>query len=263
MNEHNSDDGGIGTEEWCGGGAWDAILSFPSVFWVAGNCRHQRDLVRAGILGASSIVVMSHSTKELDRDEFADSTAIMTHHIIYQTLQQRGLLGRQHITVEILERSNIRFLNMRDLSMVRSYHGARRRGGGIGSGGYWMAPIFASGQVLVSSLVDNVLFQAYSKTHILDLVKLCCGVRFKQAIELDQILGIDSSNVCLMKVPPRFVGKSFLSLFQALALLNGIIPLGLYRAPDRELNNALPFVFTNPLPGILLKQTDMVYVLKS
>ncbi|KAG0363457.1 potassium channel, sub T, member 2 [Gamsiella multidivaricata] len=238
MNEHNSDDGGIGTEEWCGGGAWDAILSFPSVFWVAGNCRHQRDLVRAGILGASSIVVMSHSTKELDRDEFADSTAIMTHHIIYQTLQQRGLLGRQHITVEIckfsfyysleywiqrfdmrdmvltchtacasdlVERSNIRFLNMRDLSMVRSYHGARRRGGGIGSGGYWMAPIFASGQVLVSSLVDNVLFQAYSKTHILDLVKLCCGVRFKQAIELDQILGIDSSNVCLMKVPPRFV----------------------------------------------------------
>ncbi|KAH7048868.1 hypothetical protein BKA57DRAFT_393840 [Linnemannia elongata] len=66
-----------------------------------GNCRHQRDLVRAGILGASSIVIMSHSVEGLDRDEFADSTAIMAHHMIYQTLRQRGLLGRQHIVVDI------------------------------------------------------------------------------------------------------------------------------------------------------------------
>lgn len=119
----------------CSGGYWDAILSFPRVYWVSvstfaflcfsrlrpsylsssfltskclffhtflqGNCRHQRDLVRAGILGASSIVIMSHSVEGLDRDEFADSTAIMAHHMIYQTLRQRGLLGRQHIVVDI------------------------------------------------------------------------------------------------------------------------------------------------------------------
>ncbi|KAF8937868.1 potassium channel, sub T, member 2 [Dissophora ornata] len=276
MEEHESDensDWARAEERGCAGGTWSAILSFPRVFWVAGNCRHQRDLVRAGILGASSIVVMSHSVNGLDRDEFADSTAIMAHHMVYQTLQQRNLLGRQHIVVEILERSNIRFLVMRDLSMVRAYHGLNRQknflkgkgssGLSVGPSGFWMTPIFASGQVLVTSLLDNVLFQAYSKTHILDLVKLCCGVRFKQAIELDQILGIDCSNVCLIETPPQFVGKSFLNLFQALSLKDGIIPLGLYRAPDRELNNALPFVFTNPLPGILLKNTDMVYVLKS
>lgn len=44
---------------------------------------------------------MSHSMEGLDRDEFADSTAIMSHHMTYQTLRQRGLLGRQHIIVEI------------------------------------------------------------------------------------------------------------------------------------------------------------------
>ncbi|KAG0200144.1 potassium channel, sub T, member 2 [Mortierella sp. GBA30] len=259
-----------GVDERYGAGNWDAILSFPRVYWVSGNCRHQRDLVRAGILGASSIVVMAHSVAGLDRDEFADSTAIMAHHMIYQTLQQRGLLGRQHIIVDISERSNIRFLNMRNLSMIGSNQEVIAKVSRIGTGsasstagGFWMTPIFASGQVLVSSLLDNVLFQAYSKTHILDLIKLCCGVRFKQAIELDQLLGIDSSNICLIETPAQFVGKSFLKLFQALALLYGIVPLGLYRAPDRELNNALPFVFSNPLPGILLKQTDMIYVLKS
>ncbi|KAG0020567.1 potassium channel, sub T, member 2 [Podila clonocystis] len=256
--------GGVSIEdgdERCSSGNWDAILSFPRVFWVTGNCRHQRDLVRAGILGASSIVIMSHSLEGLHRDEFADSTAIMSHHMTYQTLRQRGLLGRQHIIVEIAERSNIRFLNMRDVNGIKTHDGIQTKI--KGTGGFVMTPLFASGQVLVSSLLDNVLFQAYSKTHILDLIKLCCGVRFKQAIELDQMLGIDSSNICLIETPPEFVGQSFLKLFQVLALVYGVIPMGLYRAPNRELNNQLPFVFTNPLPGILLRATDMIYVLKS
>ncbi|KAF9141898.1 potassium channel, sub T, member 2 [Mortierella sp. GBA39] len=260
-----------GSYEKCSGGYWDAILSFPCVYWVSGNCRHQRDLVRAGILGASSIVIMSHSVEGLDRDEFADSTAIMAHHMIYQTLRQRGLLGRQHIVVDISERSNIRFLNMRNLANTYNTYNdtktitnvSRINVGSSNNGGFWMSPIFASGQVLVSSLLDNVLFQAYSKTHILDLIKLCCGVRFKQAIELDQMLGIDCSNICLIDAPKEYIGKSFLKLFQGLALLYGIIPLGLYRAPDRELNNAMPFVFSNPLPGIIIKDTDKIYVLKS
>lgn len=183
-------------------------------------------------------------------------------------------------------------MNMRDVIGVKTHDGIQTET--KSTGGFVMTPLFASGQVLVSSLLDNVLFQAYSKTHILDLIKLCCGVRLKQAIELDQMLGIDSSNICLIETPPEFVvrptaamakkrtladenitdsfcfsvkkkiqGHSFLKLFQVLALLYGVIPMGLYRAPDRELNNQLPFVFTNPLPGILLKATDMIYVLKS
>ncbi|KAF9403639.1 potassium channel, sub T, member 2 [Mortierella sp. AD011] len=243
---------------------------------IPGNCRRQRDLVRAGILGASSIVIMSHRINDLDRDEFEDSTAIMAHHMIHQTLQQRNLLGEKHIVVEIFERSNIRFLNMygpssttnRPFKRFATTSKFKRTKysddqGRSNPGGFWMTPIFASGQVLVSSRLDNVLFQAYSKAHILDLVKLCCGVRFKQAIELDQVLGIDCSNICLIDPPAFSVGKPFVNLFQNLALGYGIVPLGLYRAPDPDLNNALPFVFTNPLPGILLKSTDKIYVLKS
>ncbi|KAF9435810.1 hypothetical protein BGZ76_005494 [Entomortierella beljakovae] len=214
--------------------AWSAILSFPRVFWVVGNCRKQRDLVRAGILGASNIVVMSHRPNGLDRDEFEDSTAIMAHHMISQTLQKRGLLGRQHIVVEICEKSNIRFLNLsvapirsdiRRRSMIKTKSSSNQDR--MNPGGFWMTPIFASGQVLVSSLLDNVLYQAYSKAHVLDLVKLCCGIRFKQAIELDQILGIDCSNICLIEPPPLYVGKSFSAVFRFLSLGYGIVPLGI------------------------------------
>ncbi|KAI8354846.1 hypothetical protein B0O80DRAFT_507681 [Mortierella sp. GBAus27b] len=196
--------------QYSGGSAevWEAILSFPRVFWVIGNCRHQRDLVRAGILGASSIVVMSHVINGLEGDEFSDSTAIMAHYMIYQTLQQRNLLGRQHIIVEMLERGNIRFMNVRDLSISQAYQGSRSSSPRSSSGGFWMSPIFASGQVLIAGLLDNVLYQAYSKTHIIDLVRLCCGVRLKQSIEMDQMLGIDCSTVCLIETPAQFVVRT-------------------------------------------------------
>ena len=101
----------------------------------------------------------------------------------------------------------MRNLNTMEYSSNRNNNrsSVSRIGGGSGNGGFWMTPIFASGQVLVSSLLDNVLFQAYSKTHILDLIKLCCGVRFKQGIELDQMLGIDCSNICLIDPPAEYI----------------------------------------------------------
>lgn len=95
---------------------------------------------------------------------------------------------------------------MRDVNGVKTHDDIQAKV--KGTSGFVMTPLFASGQVLVSSLLDNVLYQAYSKTHILDLIKLCCGVRFKQAIELDQMLGIDSSNICLINTPPEFVVRN-------------------------------------------------------
>lgn len=95
---------------------------------------------------------------------------------------------------------------MRDVNGVKTHGDIQAKV--KGTSGFVMTPLFASGQVLVSSLLDNVLYQAYSKTHILDLIKLCCGVRFKQAIELDQMLGIDSSNICLINTPPEFVVRN-------------------------------------------------------
>ncbi|KAF9160445.1 hypothetical protein DFQ26_005503 [Actinomortierella ambigua] len=305
----------------------NAILAFPRVYWIIGNCRQRRDLVRAGLLGANRIVVMSHA-KECDgsQDEFADSVAIMANHMIHQTLYERGLLGRQSIVVELKESTNIRFLRMRpdltelfafkkrlsppravcipelrppssssppsqDGTRLSSTRGATTampvgpgrdtptelgldaaassakpyalgQGSGLRSSQVVMSPIYASGQVLVGSLLDNVLFQSYTKKHIIDLIKLCCGVRFKQASEMDQLLGVDCSHVCLVNTPTQFVGKAFLKLFQELALVHGVIPLGLFRAPDQQLGNVLPFVFTNPLPGILLRPGDQIYVLR-
>ena len=42
------------------------------------------------------------------------------------------------------------------------------------------------------------------------------------------------------------------------------IPLGIYRAPNPYLSNALPFVYTNPVPGtgdIKLRADDRIFAI--
>jgi hypothetical protein len=61
---------------------------------------------------------------------------------------------------------------------------------------------------------------------------------------------------------PLLQGRPFLELFQELVMNHGIVPLGIYRAADESgLGNELPFVYTNPLASMLLKETDIICVL--
>lgn len=64
-------------------------------------------------------------------------------------------------------------------------------------------------------------------------------------------------------MPPEFVNQTFAYMFETLLLDYGIMPLGLLRAADDSLGNELPFVYTNPVPSLILKASDQVYILSS
>ncbi|KAI9470066.1 MAG: hypothetical protein EXX96DRAFT_588667 [Benjaminiella poitrasii] len=61
-------------------------------------------------------------------------------------------------------------------------------------------------------------------------------------------------------MPPEYVDLSFMILFKALLIRYEVLAIGLYRAPCSILGNELPFVYVNPVPSIILKASDMVYV---
>jgi hypothetical protein len=67
----------------------------------------------------------------------------------------------------------------------------------------------------------------------------------------------------LVPVPLPFVGKSYLALFESFLLDHEATCLGLYRAPEEQMGNELPFVYTNPVSSLLLKKTDRIYLLAS
>ncbi|KAJ3014222.1 potassium channel, sub T, member 2 [Thoreauomyces humboldtii] len=130
-----------------------------------------------------------------------------------------------------------------------------------GVDGYLYAPVYAGGRVLAASMLDALLFESHFNNAVLDIFKLFCGIRLKRDIDMDNLLGIEPSFLCYVKVPEDFVGRTFLQLYGELAINHGILPIGLLRQPDESLGNKLPFVFTNPLPSIVLKDTDLVYAL--
>ena len=75
---------------------------------------------------------------------------------------------------------------------------------------------------------------------------------------------MESKSLCYISVPSLFVGLSFGDLFNDLLMKHEILAIGIFRDDiSDELENTLPFVYTNPLSSLLLKSTDLVYVLAS
>ena len=97
------------------------------------------------------------------------------------------------------------------------------------------------------------------------MVKLFCGIRYERTVQAYKDLKVDPSHLCYVDCPVEFVGNTFGDLYETFSVQNGIIPLGLLRpAGDfKESGNILPYVYTNPLRSILLKEHDLVFVLKS
>ncbi|TPX56518.1 hypothetical protein PhCBS80983_g04476 [Powellomyces hirtus] len=245
-----------------------ALAQFPNVFVVLGDPRKKRDLCNAGVVGAKKVVIVNMHKgveTEADQDEtFADSSAMF-----HKTGQ------RKFVVVELLTRIHIKFLrptakrtlkkrNRRtpagprssQLSLLDTYTSD------AGIDNYLYAPVYAGGRVLAASMLDAVLFETFFNSAVLEIFKLMCGVRLQRDVEMDEELGIDPSFLCYVEVPDCYVGRTYLSLYAEFALNQNIIPIGLLRDTDNvSLGNKIPFVFTNPLPSIVLRASDLVYAL--
>lgn len=75
-------------------------------------------------------------------------------------------------------------------------------------------------------------------------------------------IGAQVSSLTSVPVPSKFIGKTFGDLYYYLAVCKQTVALGVYRPVDAELENVLPFVYTNPLPTMILLEGELVYVLK-
>ncbi|KAJ3147652.1 potassium channel, sub T, member 2 [Geranomyces variabilis] len=250
-----------------------ALAQFPSVFILVGDPRNKNTLLRAGVVGAARVLIVNlHRTvdeedRQPDQDEsFADSSAIMVSQMIYQMFRPGQ---KKLVVVELLTRIHIKFLRPTAKRILKRRNRRRQATPAVestenpdaGVDHYLYAPVYAAGRVLAASMLDAVLFETFFNSAVLEIFKLMCGLRLPRDVEMDALLGVDPSFLCHVHVPADYVGRTFVQLYAEFALNQGILPLGLLRAPDETLGNKLAFVFTNPLPSLVLKTTDIVYVL--
>ena len=184
-------------------------------------------------------------------------------------------------------------------------------------------PRYASGNVYFSNFFDSVLAQSYFNAEIVSIISslinpkddICewghqgpdvgeilmkvsednplCPVTQAHLKLRSSIIGGEgcSQNCCfrLIAVPLEYYGRFYVDLFKDLVLNHNLLPVGLYREPEREeggniqqegkqdypdhaehkerqaqgsrADNVLPFVLTNPNQAAFLRRGDHVYVL--
>ncbi|GAA5800454.1 hypothetical protein HPULCUR_005884 [Helicostylum pulchrum] len=135
-------------------------------------------------------------------------------------------------------------------------------------------PAYAAGDVVADSLISNVLLsQTYYKPDIVSIIKTLCGMPGplydgSAAYLLSTTPEIKTASAAArlaphltnIRMPTEFIGRTYAVLFKTLLTKYEVLAIGLFRAPDNELGNELPFVYANPVSSLILKDSDMVYV---
>ena len=104
---------------------------------------------------------------------------------------------------------------------------------------YDQTPVFASGEVYLSSLMDSLICQAYYNSALINVLKqLLIGDSKKNSnqgskrikIQDSDFSHVQTSNLYHIKVPKYYHGKRYSKLFDNLTTRRSMIPLGLYRS---------------------------------
>ncbi|CAO3626501.1 unnamed protein product [Cunninghamella blakesleeana] len=235
---------------------FELLSRFPRIYFVVGSPRYPDDLLRAGVKNAQQVILMSDTEPSDSIESSSDSPAIMTSHLLDLLIPESNI--DSYRIVNLCEKANIRFMQLLQGKDVAEEMDIL------------YTPAYASGEVVVDSLISNVLLsQTYYKPDIVSIIKALCGmpgpIITGDAAVMDittlSTISMNAPHLTSMPVPEAFIGLTFSILFEALLLDNGILAVGLLRAPDEEMGNELHFVYANPVPSLILKADDSVYIL--
>ncbi|KAJ3207429.1 GTPase-activating protein S23 [Entophlyctis luteolus] len=275
---------------------FDVLSVFPEINYMVGDPRQKKVLLEAGINGCFKVVILKMGTNF--SDDFAGSESIMISHMIHYMHKRNEIDSAKTVVLEVARRSHIAYLHpsattvahlsykkrlrnaVKNMSVSvgleklgKGKHGSfekvvdrpKRRGtllradeeNVVGDIGYVYAPIFAAGRVVAASMLDGVIFQLHKNPYLVEIMLLLCGVDRYGGRKLPA--GVTKNWIAQIAVPASFVGLTYVELYFELSMKQGMIPMGLYRQGDVESRNKLPYVYTNPLPGVLLKEGDAVF----
>ena len=240
---------------------------FPKVSFLVGDYRQTSVLKRAGLFQCSRVVLTNVSSQkctnqEVENFEFEDTTTIMLANLIEKMFRDAGIPNSPVCDISL--RVNIHLLGYSSRSFFKKsatkeekYTDSQIK---LIDDGY-LSPFYAAGNVISPVMLENLVSNSYHLPSTIKLFNCFSGVRFQPEIEIDLALNIQVSNLRYILVPQGHVSKTFGELYQVLSSM-GILAIGILRDNlGTDLENPLPFVYTNPPWSLTLKESDFVYVL--
>ena len=242
---------------------WNSISYFDEIFLVQGDPMNKKDLLRAGILSASKVVILSPRISEIssfknnpshEKEEESSSSSARG-----LTREEENLLDAKTIfkynlvnemrndvfcLIELINPNNISFLNNKNRKNNDEYV--------IIKAGFdiTLTTSFASGEVYYSNVMDNLMSQIYYNPNLLGVIKkIIMGEGQKKIINnsLKQYYNVKSGNLYLIDMPPledfkeltvdkesndKNENKSeinFKTVFQYLLMTKKMIAIGVYK----------------------------------
>ena len=251
---------------------WNSISYFDEIFLVQGNPLERKDLLRAGILSASKVVILSpsiseistfkttSSTHEKEEDNNSSSARGLTREeenlLDAKTIFKYNLVTEMNndvfCLIELINPNNISFLNNKNRN--NDEYVIIKAGFDI-----TLTTSFASGEVYYSNVMDNLMSQIYYNPNLLGVIKkIIMGEGQKKIINnsLRQYYNVKSGNLYLIDMPPledfkeisdekdseKSDNKSeinFKVVFQYLLMTKKMIAIGVYKENIKK-KSALP-----------------------
>lgn len=246
------------------------LHSYPRVIYVRGSPLKLRSLITAGVDRCSRLLMVANGSQDPKTSEpiMMDQEAILLLSVLES---QRSLWGRlPDVICELQVPSNIRQLDetyeeappARPDPFSPDASFAERGGGGGGS--RQSLPItyssqfnrtharYATGGIILRAEFSSLFAAAYYTSGVLDLLKSMTQPPSNPAASI------------VWKVPATMamLNQTFESVFAELVEKEAI-PIGLCRAPSKQLGNQLSWVYTCPAPDTTIQPGDSVYLLAS
>jgi len=209
--------------------------------------------------------------------------------------------SRINVTVELISSENLRLLDESEMGTGASMHmqggvlgddEPEKKPAGFfesmaeafGVGGSemaasesWLSPSFASGHAFLSTVTDTIFAQSFYNRHLIAIIQeLVIGTPNILSETWNKVLGseigvVDGSHLHLIVTPTSYHNRSYSFVLYSL-LQKGVLAMGLRRGvtvadPDQvfqsnvDESNSQPYVYTNPSPSTIVRETDLLYVL--
>ncbi|KAH8961722.1 hypothetical protein BDL97_05G064000 [Sphagnum fallax] len=251
---------------------WGCVGVFPQIYFVIGSPTYELDLLRAGVLQAEKVVILTQGNSEQpmleianDKDHNASSLAFsldVNNVFIAATVERLLRPIKDQVIVELQEETEIQYLRPRVTFDRRMFDTEMYRRNRVAT--FQFAPPYMDGKAFCPSTLNFLMFATFYNRQVMAIVE--------QLVSGGQVLMTDnesnreySSETTLRQldqvpVPKAYVGQTFEQLFLGMLRFEGCLALGLYRARGNK-GSVSAFVSTNPEPTELLESTDLVYIL--
>ncbi|CAK9193104.1 unnamed protein product [Sphagnum troendelagicum] len=251
---------------------WGCVGVFQHIYFVIGSPSYELDLLRAGVLQAEKVVILTQGNVEQpmleianDEDHNASSAAFsldVNNVFIAATVERLLRPIKDRVIVELQQVTEIQYLRPRVTFDRRIFNTEMYRRNRVAT--FQFAPPYMDGKAFCPSTLNFLMFATFYNRQVMAIVDQM--VSGGQVLVMDQESQREYASKSMVRqldqvpIPKHYVGQTFEELFIGMLRSESCLALGLYRARGNK-GSASAFVSTNPEPTELVESTDLVYIL--